>query len=257
MLQHVYYSRVRVCREHDQTFTPDIHGNKVNNRGIWFAMDEWASFRFLLEKPDSLIFTHNYDIENNIPKENEMYGVKDFAAVAVWAGDKPVASISVDQLITQRSISVEQLEALRLFAGYAGLAIENARLHFALENELDEQKRAEEHEVQRRATLEKVVKLGKIVTEVADLRTTLTRIWHGIHHELGFDRLAIFLYNQDTHSVTGTFGTDNNGNLVEEWDYARPIATDKPTSFSGALERQLLLRGSRSGTSITTYYGRA
>ena len=52
-------------------------------------------------------------------------GVKDYAAVAAWSGDKPVAVICVDQLITKRRITDQQLEALRLFAGYAALAIEN------------------------------------------------------------------------------------------------------------------------------------
>ena len=38
---------------------------------------------------------------------------------AAWAGDKPIGVICVDNLITGRSITEEQLEALRLFAGYA------------------------------------------------------------------------------------------------------------------------------------------
>lgn len=69
-----------------------------------------------------------------------MSGVKDFAAVAAWAGEKPVAVICVDNVVTGRPITEEQLEALRLFAGYAGLAIENARLNSALQNELSQRK---------------------------------------------------------------------------------------------------------------------
>ena len=86
------------------------------------------------------------------------------AAVAAWAGDKPVAVISVDQSITKRGITDLQLEALRLFAGYAGLAIENSRLNEALQHELKLQIQAEENEANRRAMLEKIVLLGQQVT---------------------------------------------------------------------------------------------
>ena len=121
----------------DSVLGTDRQGRKENTRGLWFPINEWATFKTLLEKPDGLYYTRNYTVENNIPEDNEMYGVKDYAAVAVWAGEKPVAAVTVDMLLTQRPIQAEQLEALRLFAGYAGLAIENARLHSALQSELE------------------------------------------------------------------------------------------------------------------------
>lgn len=54
-----------------------------------------------------------------------------------------------------------------------------------------------------------MINLGKRVTEVKDLRTTLDRIWHGVHDELEFDRLAIFLYNPEQNSMDGSLGTNN------------------------------------------------
>jgi signal transduction histidine kinase len=68
--------------------------------------------------------------------DSEMFGVKDYAAVAAWAGNKPIAVICVDNLMSGRRMESEHLEALRLFAGYAGLAIENARLNTSLKKEL-------------------------------------------------------------------------------------------------------------------------
>ncbi|MEN9563171.1 MAG: hypothetical protein RIR73_1415 [Chloroflexota bacterium] len=124
----------------DSALGTDIHGQMQDTRGQWFPLAEFDAFNTLLQQPDGLYFTHNYTAENNIPPGNEMYGVQDYAAVAVWGGKKLVAAISVDQLTTRRLISPEQLEALRLFAGYAGLAIENARLHDALENDLNSRK---------------------------------------------------------------------------------------------------------------------
>lgn len=120
----------------DDTFGTDKQGNRVDHWHIWYPVDEWSTFKQMLEKPDGLFFTHQFDIDNQIPEGHEMYGVKDYAAVAAWAGNKPVAVICVDHLLTRRPIAEEQLEALRLFAGYVGLAIENARLKDALEREL-------------------------------------------------------------------------------------------------------------------------
>ncbi|NWF63539.1 MAG: PAS domain S-box protein [Chloroflexi bacterium] len=120
----------------DSILGTDRQGNKQDTRGHSFLMNETSTFRLVLEKPDGLYYTSAYDEEHHIPPGHEMYGVKEYAAVGVWAGKKPVASIVVDQLLTQQKISAHQLEALRLFAGYAGLAIENARLHAALQKEL-------------------------------------------------------------------------------------------------------------------------
>ena len=94
----------------------------------------------LLEQPDGLYFTRNYDVENEFTEDDEMYGVKEYAAVAAWAGSKPIAVVCADNLITQQPMDSEQLEAFRLFAGYAGLAIENARLNTSLQNELQSKK---------------------------------------------------------------------------------------------------------------------
>ncbi|MEP7135117.1 MAG: PAS domain-containing protein [Chloroflexota bacterium] len=198
---------------------------------------ETVSFIDVLQNTNGLYISHNYETEHNISTGHIMSGVKDYAAVAARTGEKPVAVICVDQAISKRPITNEQLEALRLFAGYAGLAIENARLNDALQKELDLQKQAENQEMRRREMLEKVVQLGKQVTEVSDLKTTLHKVWHGIHDELEFDRLAIFLYDKETHSIKGTLGTTNQGEIVEEWDYSRSLHTEKPTSFTRALEQ--------------------
>ncbi len=209
----------------DDTFGTNNKGEMIDVWDVSFPItqdiSEAVTFIRVLEKPDGLYFTHNYDVLHGIPEGDNMYGVKDFAAVAAWAGNKPVAVVCVDNLITGRPIQDDHLEALRLFAGYGGLAIENARLNDALEKELDLQKQAEHQEARRREMLEKVIQLGKRVTEVSSLKTALEKIWHGVHDELGFDRLAIFLYDQESHSVKGTLGTNNQGQIVEEWEYSR------------------------------------
>lgn len=124
----------------DSVLGTDINGNKHDTRGNYFPIPKNPTFRHLLETPDGIYYTSTYTEDNLITPESEMYGVNDYASVGVWAGGRPVAAIAVDQLLSQRPISPQQLEALRLFAGYAGLAIENARLHSALQKELETRK---------------------------------------------------------------------------------------------------------------------
>jgi PAS domain S-box-containing protein len=120
----------------DGTLGTDNQGQMLEEWHLWYPLSEIAIFSRLLEQPDGVYFSHNYDVENEIGEESDMYGVKDYAAVAAWAGNKPIAVICADNLITKRPIGNEEVEALRLFGGYAGLAIQNARLNNALQNEL-------------------------------------------------------------------------------------------------------------------------
>jgi PAS domain S-box-containing protein len=96
-----------------------------------------APYRILLSEPDGFLFTDDYQAKYNPPADNIMADVKDHAMLGVWADDRPLAILAVDNLLTQRPMTEEQLEALRLAAGYAGLAIENARL-------LDQARQAEQ-----------------------------------------------------------------------------------------------------------------
>src|SRR5258705_13204454 len=84
-----------------------------------------------------------------------MRNVKDFAGVTAWGGKKPVAISAVDNFPSQRPIAKEPLEALRLFAGYAGLAIENSRLNAALEDDLNHRKTLIEELETKNAELER------------------------------------------------------------------------------------------------------
>jgi PAS domain S-box-containing protein len=120
------------------TLGTDNFGQIVEEWDLRYPLTEAAIFIRVHERPDGLYFTHDYATENEIAEDSDMYGVQDYAAVAAWAGEKPVAVICVDNLITGRPIQDEGLEALRLFAGYAGLAIENSRLNHALQHELEQ-----------------------------------------------------------------------------------------------------------------------
>ncbi len=110
------------------TYGTDRNGFQVEEWDKVMFIDENDSIRQLLLEPDRLLYTQNYDVEGVAYFTGEMVNVKDHASIASWAGDKPVAMLHVDNLVSQRPFTEEQLEGLRFFSGYVGLAIENARL---------------------------------------------------------------------------------------------------------------------------------
>jgi len=234
-------------------------GNVVEEWGLRFGIgDDRSFFKIVISQPDGYYFTQDYSGERNLSQRpgHPMADVKYYAAVAVWAGDKPVAMICVDQLTSGRSISDEQLEALRFFAGYAGLAIENARLG--------------EREQKRREMMEKVIEIGKKVTEqTTDLHPALFKIRESVRNNLDFDRAAVFLYNPENNTLQGSYGTDRSGNLSEEWDlkneplgdglFNRPdglyFTKDYDSDFNTASNPEHPMRGVKEYAAVACWSG--
>lgn len=156
------------------TYGTDRSGEMTEEWGLSFSIDvDNSFFRIVLSQPDGYYFTQDYAGERSLERRpgHPMQGVKHYAAVAVWAGDKPMAIICVDQLLSGRVITDEQLEALRLFAGYAGLAIENARLHAELMERAQERETFIQELGKRNAELERFT-----YTVSHDLRSPLVTI---------------------------------------------------------------------------------
>jgi PAS domain S-box-containing protein len=120
----------------------NILGELVDESADSYLIDEGDAksndFKRVLSAPDGVYFTHDYPADHNLPPEHEVSRVGAYVSVAAWAGSKPVAIICADHLITRQPIAEEQVEALRLCAGYAALAIENARLNDARQSLIEE-----------------------------------------------------------------------------------------------------------------------
>lgn len=125
------------------TYGTDRTGNLQDERGMVLPVMEDQSFLDVINHPKSFVYNSNYDTKYGKAATRKMEGVGDHAVVGAWAGNMPVAILAVDNLISKRAFTKEQLEALRLFAGYAGLAIHNAQLYEMIQEENAERRQAE------------------------------------------------------------------------------------------------------------------
>ena len=174
-------------------------------------------------------------INENSIEEAERYGLKivkgtqepkSMIFVPFGTGTRVNGAFSLQNMERENAFAESDVRLLQTLAGSMGIALENARLSQEIQNELSQQIQAKEKEEHRRLILEKVITTGQHVTEVHDVRTTLMRIWHGVHDDLGFDRLGLYLFNRERISVDGTFGTNDQGEMIDEWDTSISLRED-------------------------------
>ena len=103
----------------------------------------------------------------------ELLGIDSFASVPIFAKDKVIGVISVDNYLDRHPINEEDIQILSMLARQAGLAIENARLYEYIEQTNQELKSAQE----RLLESEKLMALGEMAAGMAhEIRNPLVSI---------------------------------------------------------------------------------
>ncbi len=175
----------------------------------WYlrAVTEHESWNAVMKTPKGLTIIDEILPPQPTTSDGKTRPIKQHATLAAWAGDKPVALIAVDNALTRSPLTEEKLEALKLFAGYTGLAIENARWNAYLEQRV----------VQRTAELEAANReLQDFTYTIAhDLRAPARAM-------IGFSRLlqeehAKQLDEEGQHYLHRvTFGAQRMGQMIDE-----------------------------------------
>jgi GAF domain-containing protein/CheY-like chemotaxis protein len=247
----------------------ELVGNKISEifdvpSVVIFAIDRQAQvFRVPYPKIENAYplgeFVRYFDetkqtllINQNLQVEALKYGMYDLRApsetsnlfgsglfVPLLVGTEVKGIISLQDANRENAFNESDVRLLQTLAGSMGIALENARLSEKIQNELLQQIEAKEREEHRRLILEKVITTGQHVTEVHDVRTTLMRIWRGVHDELGFDRVGLYLFNPAGKSMDGTFGTNNQGEMIDEWHTRVSLEnnTEEAKSFLQVIEK--------------------
>lgn len=81
-----------------------------------------------LMKNTDFVLTERYSEKHNLPPDNSMYGVNSHALIPMYAGMEAVGVICIDNLLTDRPITPQEIEVILPFAAQAAAAIQNARV---------------------------------------------------------------------------------------------------------------------------------
>ncbi len=187
--------------------------------------------RTALEKKAQLVI----DAESD-PRVTErfrrLFGTNSFVSVPMVAKGTVVGVLLADNLYSGRPITDEHVKLLTLFAGQAGLAIENAETYAELQLRLQELKRAQDALVHS----EKLATVGKMAAHVAhEIRNPLATIG-------GFARTMM-------RKPSNTERVARNAKIITEevarlenilravMDFSRPASPNlKPTDLNAAIE---------------------
>jgi len=194
------------------SFGTDEIGNLSDERGLRLPVSPKEAFE--IENPAEFP-TKIWRKSVLYNSQHEVVGEGWSVLALLWWEGKIIGIISADNLVKKRPFSPEKLELLRLYAS----TLSHLLVH----------KQEEARATQRRIMLEKVVELGQQVTQVSDLKECLLTIYHSIHDGLGFDRVGLHLYDETNQTLSGTYGTDRQGNLREEWDLVVSVAELAPS----------------------------
>ena len=189
------------------TFGTDEEGNLRDEWGVRLPLSHDPTFRDLING------TISHHLWEDTPLHNyrrEVVGHGWNAKTTLWGDNRGLGWLAEDNLIHKRAATPQHLEFLRLYGATIGHFIKRKRVEEALQNFQEKLKALQEIslELSRAETLkalcQQAVELGR--------------------QQLGFDRLSVWLIDENAPNfMLGTFGTDEEGNLRDEWGLRLPI----------------------------------
>ena len=153
---------------------PPTEQNRAINeiiQGISIPLDQTDSVltRSIIEKASF----NNIKVEECSERDRELMGKLGSTMITVvplLTRDKAIGALMVDNFVTNRPVTDEDLELLKLYANYAALAIVNASLYESLEKRMRELEEAYDTLQQQEKQLiesEKFAAMGKMAASIA------------------------------------------------------------------------------------------
>ncbi len=138
------------------------------------------------------------------------------AMTAIWDRDELIGILAADNLITHAPLTTMTLELMNLYAETLGHLIARKRTEQVLRDAEGNNRRF----VERLRDLHEVSMELAMVSDLWVLFRKAIELGRG---RLGFDRIGLFLFDDQTQELVGTFGTDDHGNLRDERGFRQNI----------------------------------
>lgn len=190
----------------------DAKGQVIDERHFRQSLPPESSLSLLLQAQKRI----NMIDEADLYSAGQVVGRGWRATSALWDGQAGIGWLSADNLLSGTPPKAYQLELLYLYGATLGNLISRKQAEMALK----------ESEAKARHFQEKLQILHRVSIDLAGSETVeiLCRqavVWG--NSRLGFDRLGLLLYDMETQTMVGTFGTDKNGRLRDERAFKRKI----------------------------------
>ncbi len=147
----------------------------------------------------------------------EQVGVGWNTLTAMWHGDQIFGIFAADNLLNGAPLTPMMLEVLNLYGAMLGHLIARLRTEQALRINEENSRRFGEN--LRR--LHEVTMQLSLLDDLSDLYRQAIILGRS---QLGFDRMGLFLMDEATNGIVGTFGTNPQGEISDLRNYRLPIA---------------------------------
>jgi PAS domain S-box-containing protein len=146
-----------MVRQRDSAFSSKVRGSRLELNG-----EENVSSRSVLEK--RLIFVPDVTKEKRVDQHIiSEFGISSFATAPLIAKEQVVGVVVVDNSMSERTISEDDLRFLQLFTNQAGMAIENSMLYNRIEDTNRSLREAQERLIQG----ERLATIGEMAAGIA------------------------------------------------------------------------------------------
>jgi signal transduction histidine kinase len=214
-------------KEMQGTFGTNEQGELIDERDFHQILNPKSSLYVLLNEQKRI----NYTANANLYRSGKIMGKGWRATSALWDGEQGIGWLSIDNLISGMPSKPDQLEILSLYGATLGHLITRKRAELALEAS----------EAEARLFQEKLQALHEVSITLANT-AALTDLYRQAivlgRERLGFDRLGLLLFDEETNLMTGTFGTDEYGRLRDEKFIKQPV--DNPELMNILANKQRL-----------------